>query len=319
MKMLRRLYSLVDAVLNSFGLSLVKKSDQDNIALSLKILSAPDLKPRQGLAECIIFSRDRSLQLHALVSSYFEKVANPAPIHLLYTTTSAKHKKSYEELVEMFSGKLASVTEQTSFRENVLEILESVKSSRMIFLTDDDVFIENVDMRDYAKYDTNCFFPSLRLGLNLKRCYTYQKDQPVPPRAEGIIDEPDKFCWKMKQGRHDWAIPFSVDGNLFSTKEITMLSKNIQFSSPNTFEAHLLPFTKVFNYRYGVCYTKSRLVNIPCNMVQSDTVGNVHGTIHQDMLLEKWNQGLQIDRDAFAGVVNQSAHQELKLAFKKRI
>jgi hypothetical protein len=36
------------------------------------------------------------------------------------------------------------------------------------------------------------------------------------------------------------------------------------------------------------------------------------------MLLEKWNQGLQIDRDAFAGITNESAHQELKIVFKKR-
>jgi hypothetical protein len=316
--MLRQFYKVVERLLNALGLSLVKKSDMNNLSLSLKILSEPDHKPRQGLAECIIFSKDRSLQLHALISSYFEKVKNPAALHLLYTSTSAKHKKSYGEVVEMFSDKLASVTEQTSFRENVLEILESIKASRTIFFTDDDVFIENVDMQDYAKYDTNCFFPSLRLGLNLKRCYTYQIDLPVPPRAEGIINEPDKFCWQMKKGTYDWAIPFSVDGNLFSTKEITLLSRSIPFTSPNLFEGNLLPFTKVFYYRYGVCYTKSKLVNIPCNMVQNEWRRNVHGALHQDLLLEKWNEGLQIDRDAFAGIINESAHQELKIAFKKR-
>lgn len=318
MKIFKQLYLIVERLLNAICLSLVKKSDMDNIAISLKVLSEPDLKPRQGPAECIIFSRDRSLQLHALISSYFEKVRNPVGIHLLYTSSSAKHKKSYEEVVEMFSDRLVSVTEQTSFRENVLEMLEAIKASKTIFFTDDDVFIENVDMQDYAKFDTDCFFPSLRLGLNLKKCYTYQKAQPIPMKAEGIINEPDKFCWQMQKGKYDWAIPFSVDGNLFSTKEITLLSKNIKFSSPNTFETNLLPFTKIFNNRYGVCYTKSRLVNIPCNMVQTDTLGNVHGTIHQDLLLEKWNEGLQIDRDAFAGIINESAHQELKITFKKR-
>ena len=318
MKIFRQLYYLVEKILNAVGLSLVKKSDIEKNSISLKILFEPDSKKREGTAECIIFSKDRSLQLHALISSYFEKVKNPAKIHLLYKTSNAIHKKSYKELSEIFSSKLASVIEQTSFRENVIELLESIKAPRMMFFTDDDIFIENVDMQDYAKFDTNCFFPSLRLGLNLKKCYTYQKSQPIPPRIDDKINDLDKFCWQMQKGTYDWAIPFSVDGNLFSTKEITLLSRNIPFSSPNSFEGNLLPFTKIFKYRYGVCYTKSKLMNIPCNMVQDYCTSNIHGVLHQDMLLEKWNEGLQIDRDAFKGIVNESAHQDLNISFKKR-
>ena len=45
---------------------------------------------KPNVAQCVVFSRDRPMQLHALLSSYFEKAKNPAPVHMLYSASSAR-------------------------------------------------------------------------------------------------------------------------------------------------------------------------------------------------------------------------------------
>ncbi len=308
---------MVEGVLAPMGLAIVKKRDLDNYAKVLEILSTPDTKKTSNGVECIVFSMDRALQLHAFLSSYFEKVTNPAPMNLLYRTSNAAHQKAYEEVIELFSSRLACVTKESAFRQNLIELLDSLEVGKVIFFVDDDLFIDSLNMLDYTKYPTKSFIPSLRLAPHLQKCYTYQKDQPVPLQAEGIISEPDKFCWQWKSGTYDWAIPFSVDGNAFSWKEITLLAKTIPFSAPNSFESNLLQFTKMFNFRYGVCYRRSKIVNIPCNMVQTES-RNLHGALHQDLMLEKWNDGLQMDYRRFYGLMNMSAHQDLQVEFTRR-
>jgi hypothetical protein len=127
----------------------------------------------------------------------------------------------------------------------------------------------------------------------------------------------DLLCWTWQQGMHDWAYPLSVDGHIFSTAEIVALAKHTEFHSPNTFEANLQHYEAFFNRRLGVCYRKSRMVNIPCNKVQTDNA-NICGDIHQDELLAKWEQGLRIHYQCLYGMDNKSAHQEIALNYIER-
>ena len=55
-------------------------------------------------AEGIVFSKDRALQLHALLCSYSEKVATPVPLRILYCVSTPEHQKAYDEIMEIFSG-----------------------------------------------------------------------------------------------------------------------------------------------------------------------------------------------------------------------
>ena len=108
-----------------------------------------------------------------------------------------------------------------------------------------------------------------------------------------------------------------MDGNLFSTAEIATLARHTVFDSPNTFENGLQEFNDLFACRLGVCFRKSRLVNIPCNKVQADNA-NTHGQLHQADLLRRWQDGYRIDHASLAGLSNVSAHQEIDLVFEKR-
>jgi hypothetical protein len=286
-------------------------------------------------AECIVFSMDRALQLDALLGSYSRLAVNPAPIHILFRATGTEHLAAYEEVLERHRQRIASITRQHdggSFRSQLLELLATVSAERVFFLVDDIVFVEEFDLAHLLAWDSRFFVPSLRLGANLRRSYTWQMEQQRPtffqlstsrkrqllpdvPITE--INQDDLLNWVWEEASLDWAYPLSVDGNLFSTAEIQALAEHTRFTSPNTFENNLQRFHGFFKHRIGVCYRKSRLVNVPWNRVQNE-FDNVHGEVHQDAMLRHWRAGLRIDTEALRGEGNVSAHQEFPLKLVRR-
>jgi len=221
--------------------------------------------------------------------------------------------------MKIFSGKFSFIKQSSSisFKGDLEKILDSVLAQKVFFLVDDILIINGFDMQDFAKFDTDKLVPSLRMGLNLKKCYPIQRDQPLPellPYTE--IDE-NKIFWKWNQGIHDWSYPLSVDGHFFSTQEITAMTKLIDFSAPNTYEDQLQKFRRVFLFRLGTGYRQSKIVNIPCNKVQKENK-NICGNLHQNFLLEQWLKGYQMDYRSLYGFPNISAHQEIPFEFIKR-
>lgn len=268
----------------------------------------------------VVFSMDRAIQLHALLESYFICVRNPAPLKVIYRCTSLEHEDAYNELILKFSEKSLEFIKQErreDFRWLVIQSLSHSNASRVFFLVDDIIFVENVDLEHLAEFDTRDFVPSLRLGEQLTRCYTVNQPQPLPNFEKSLILESHFLCWRWSEGALDWAYPLSVDGHIFGREEILALIENTAFDSPNTLEGHLQRHVEYFKGRWGVCYRKGRIVNIPWNKVQSDN-NNLHGSIHQNDLLEQWKNGYVIDVGAFLGIRNVGCHQEYDLKLKKR-
>jgi hypothetical protein len=308
---------LSDRITGRFGLRLIKSYEIDDLLAILEAQATPHTRKDAPIAEAIVFSMDRAIQLHALLSSYFEQAINPVPIHLFYRTSSPEHQKSYDEVIEMFSNKLASVSVQKPFREKMIDLLDRLQANKMFFLVDDDVFIEKIDLNEYCDFDLNVFTPSMRLGRHLTHNYTFQKEQPLPQFNKAIVDDSRFLCWKWSQGTLDWQYLFSIDGNLFSTDVMRTMAKRAMYKAPNSFEGALLRFWWAFQFHYGVAYQKARIVNIPCNRVQTE-VENIKGNIHQDFMLEQWNKGLRMDYRSLYGITNISAHQELEFKFTNR-
>jgi len=307
---------LVNFILKPFKLKLHHRDvmwERDAFAKLYESRILSESKKRNNLVECIIFSKDRALQLHALLSSYFEKVISTAPVHILYQATNRAHHKAYEKLAEIFSDRTVFFIKQkndNSFQADLNELLSAIQSEKLFFLVDDIVFTEDVDLKDFVAFSADRFVPTLRMGLNLARCFTIQREQPLPECVSGIIEDNDKFCWEWKSGVYDWGYPLSVDGHLFSAQEIKTISELISFNAPNTFEDGLQKFSRLFLPRFGVCYKKSKVINIPCNKVQLEH-DNIHGNIDQDFLLEQWQKGFQMNYKKLYGFVNESAHQEI--------
>lgn len=276
------------------------------------------LKP-SSTAECIVFSKDRAIQLHALLSSFVEKVTPPVPIHVLYDTSSEAHQQAYSEVERLFAGRDIRFIRQSaerSFKNHLLEILFSMACDRVFFLVDDMMFTEPLDINDLLKFDPDRFVSSLRMGKNLTRCYVVQQDQPLPRFEENVVKDPDKIVWQWSQGLLDWGYPLSVDGHFFERREVAAMAALIPFAAPNSLEDRLQVFRPLFYDRLGIGYTKSKVVNIPCNRVQNE-IPNLSGDTSPETLLDKWQQGYRIDTTRLYGYNNTGVHEEIPFHFIK--
>lgn len=265
----------------------------------------------------IIFSKDRAIQLHALLSSFFELVEGHIEIFILYTASDKNHSASYEQVFSIFKGKSIQFKEEKNFRTDLLELLNNISTNKLFFLVDDIVFTEPFIISDFINYNTDMFVPTLRLGGNLSYSYTTQEHQPLPVFLDDVVKVPNKLIWIWENGLFDWGYPLSVDGNLFDTNEIRILIKHSDFKAPNSLEESLQVFNSIYKTRYGLAFKKSVIVNIPCNKVQVEN-DNIAGSISTGTLLKKWQEGYQIDYRNIFHFKNTSAHQEINFKFIKR-
>ena len=277
-----------------------------------------DVKPYASVSG-IVFSMDRALQLHALLGSYQDIVTGHVKLTIIYRASSEAHEAAYLEVFREYAN-LVEVIRQESrqdFKAQLIDALAKSAAGQIFFLVDDNLFVEPVDMASFADQASMYCVPSLRMGKNLSRSYTQQRCQAVPYLSSfGTTADESLLAWLWKSGELDWNYPLSVDGHIFQRAEILALTKILDFDSPNRFEEQLQKFHAAFSWRLGVCYAKSRIINIPYNRVQTD-IENLHGSVHQEDMLKMWKEGYRIDRKSYYGIVNVSAHQELPLRLTK--
>ena len=97
------IHSSINFLLKRFGL-ILQKSEQEWEREAFAKLYESHITHVAGYsvhpAEGIVFSKDRPLQLHALLCSYSEKVVSPVPLHILYHTSTSAHQESTFELIK---------------------------------------------------------------------------------------------------------------------------------------------------------------------------------------------------------------------------
>jgi hypothetical protein len=268
----------------------------------------------------VIFSMDRAFQLHALLSSYFEKVKDPVRLQVIYRATSNAHMAAYREVFSLFKDRgVVPVLQRTkeAFRLLVIRLLEESVADWVFFLVDDIIFIDDVALSELSQYDLRDFVPSLRLGTHLSRCFTMNQNQSLPTWVRDRRVRAGHLAWNWSEGDLDWAYPISVDGHFFNRKEFLELSRQTDFVSPTTYEGHIQKFLPYFKHRTGVCFEHAKIVNLAVNKVQTENQ-NLHGDVHQDELLESWHKGQQMDFRKFYGISNESAHITRPIPFTPR-
>jgi hypothetical protein len=242
---------------------------------------------------------------------------------VIYRCSTSEHRLAYEELRKLLVDQpiqFVKEEESGSFRDALLTLLRELHADKVFFLVDDSVFIGPVDMRHFATVDVCWQVPSLRLGLSLCRSYVVNRQQPLPsflPSESTSASSIETLRWRWSEGVLEWGYPLSLDGHLFDRREFLAMTSLIPFHSPNTLEANLQVFNRVFLMRDGICYRDPVIVNIPCNKVQKD-FPNRHGTVDPQLLLEKWQAGFAIDYQRLRGLKPESAHQEVDLQFVRR-
>jgi hypothetical protein len=274
-------------------------------------------QPEAGASvSIIIFSKDRAIQLHALLASFFDLVRGKATIKVLYTASTKAHVAAYDKLKLMFGQADVSFRLEQNFRDDLLHTLAEVSTDKLMFLVDDIIFTEPLDLEDFIRYNTNYFVPTLRMGDHLTYSYTTRQQQPLPEFISGVVSASDMLVWKWQEGQLDWAYPLSVDGHLFDTQEMRTIIQMLDFRAPNSLEESMQLFNPIYKTRHGLAMKKSVILNIPINKVQQEN-DNHAGNQSTDYLLTKWQQGYGINFRKLRHFRNESAHQEVNLEFEK--
>lgn len=254
----------------------------------------------------IVFSKDRALQLHALLSSYFEYVKNPAPLYILYTCSHERHSSSYAELQSLFHGQEVAFIKESAFKPDLEGLLKTIDTNNLFFMTDDGLFIDSFDMQEVSAFNPVRLIPSLIKGLDLTYCYIQDRKQNLPPFIQvpeiSLPTHMKYWEWNNAESFSDWAYPLSLDVTFYDKKEIESLIKNTTYKGPNSLETALHnQYSPIFLKRKGVCYAKAKYVNIVCNIVNTEHKNRNTGIHSTDDLVKKWEEGFRIQYELFFG------------------
>jgi len=261
--------------------------------------------PRTGLG--VIFSKDRALQLHALLQSWFAQVEGAARLVVLWTASS-EHEASYTELRALWAGKVEWVREQ-DFRADLLRVLEDSGETHLFFVTDDALVLGGFRMDEVLAEEPRHRIVSLCHAPTLDWCFIADRAQKVPPLQ---AHAPGRLRWNWADGeeRMDWRFPLSIDGKFFAREEMLLLLHSLPFRSPNTLEVNLQVFLPLFIGREGVCFEQAKLVNVPCNAVQTQYANLVTGVHTTAELLVRWQAGERIRWEDHVGLAPAEAERK---------
>jgi hypothetical protein len=300
---INRLLKIKIVALKTFKLSKIYRHSMEGLK---------DPKKTEVSLEIVIFSKDRPLQLLALLES-LQHFSVPVILpHIIYNAKDLNYQKAYDDLFQRFPHLYKSTINdrELGFKRTLENLITDLISDKITFFVDDIIVKNTINWIKILSFDSNKVIPSLRLAPHLKFCYTTNDYQLLPP----LKSKDDGFWWFWKEGEYDWKYPLSVDGNVFSRIEFLNMIKKLEFKAPNTLELRLQKFNHLFLNRLGFCFSETIIVNNPINKVQSE-INNLHGKIHQDELLNLWSQQKRINYLQFQGLKNVSAHQELDFTY----
>lgn len=317
------LKNLLKKAASYFGAVLISKVTYENILLQRKSLFDSFLSHSKGDlisgTVCVIFSKDRPMQLYGLLTSYLNYVANPVPVIVIYSSQNKNLNNGYLDVIKYFKKIKANINfinEKKSFKQALLEVLSKVCEDKILFLVDDIIFINSVDFDIFEKINTKTQILSLRHSPFLKRSFTTKTNHSPPSfKKFRFSDELLEFDWFKSGG--EWSDPWSLDGQLLNTSEVLLIANCSHYKAPNSFEIALKAFNDIVINRKGLCFNESKILNLPINKVQNE-VNNISGNISVNFLLDKWNQGYCIDTSIFKGHVPLSTHEDHPVNFIKR-
>jgi hypothetical protein len=274
----------------------------------------------------MIFSKDRALQLQAVLDSFFLNCeeARIADIVVLYKVTNRHHLQQYRTLKGMF--KEVTFIEETDLVEQLIGV--AAKNEYILLLVDDTMFTGPFSLSEILttlRGNNNALGFSLRLGLNTTYCYNHKSNQRIPVFQQ-INDKIIKYRWIEEQ--FDFAYPLEVSSSVYRVKDIVPIwLRTIGVTVPymvNRVEDIMNKsrgeFTETLPYL--LCYKQSVAFSNPMNEVSSlpeNWVIPVWGDkrFSVDSLMKAFDLGYRLDVKELVGFVSNSCHQEVELKFVK--
>lgn len=274
-----------------------------------------------AVADLVIFSYNRPIQLYALLESRQTFMSGVGEIHVIYRADTEEFSAGYDGVINDFPRAVfhkQGANPRADFKPLTMAAIFDSPSEHVIFAVDDIVVKDFVDLSHsiavMEKEEAYVFH--IRMGQNLNWCYSLNEKQPLPPMRQ--VDK-DVFAWVFADGTQDWNYPHSVDMGLFRKKDIRAVFESLSFESPNTLEGRWADLAGPIMGRTGLCYTSTKVVNLPLNVVQSTHKNRNMQLFTPDELLAKFNEGKKIDIAPLFQIVNEAVHTVYTPTFVERL
>ena len=269
--------------------------------------------------QLIIFSKNRSCQLHLLLES-IEKNSNNIfdVIFVIYTYTTKEYFEGYDKLILRFPN--VSFIVEDDFYNNTMDSVNS-GFEYTTFMVDDMIFYKKLESTmedikgvfDISEKPISCF--SLRLGMNCNYSHPANLSYKL-----GNHEKIGNFnIVNVREQKGDFAYPLSVDGHIFKTDFIKKcLHKIGRFSNPNVLESRLQNLMGEINPNM-VFLDESVIVGVPVNLV-NDTHKNRQGIMFpfsENDLNIRYNNGETVDMTMMNFNNINGPHKEIEYKFKK--
>lgn len=263
--------------------------------------------------DLVVFSKDRPLQLEALLRSCKKYLTGVAKTAVIYCVSTAEFDAAYEIVKKEFPNVnfvKQSANPRADFKPLTNTLVFGLPSPYVLFAVDDIIMTNYVDLsycvaqleaqRAYGFY--------LRLGKDITECYAERSVTGTPPLqqvATGV------YSWRFHQGSGDWAYPHTVDMALYRKRDLKAVFKSLDFTTPNTLEGLWASrvTSKTMNCT-GLCFEQSKMVNLPLNLVQKDYPNRCASVLDVLVLLKKFQEGYRIDVDALHQLPHKAPHVE---------
>jgi hypothetical protein len=178
---------------------------------------------------------------------------------------------------------------KSDFRFLLNNIINQSGCSHVLFLTDDSIFITNVnlevDVLNFLDCNPSQNQFSLRLGSNMNN----------PPL--NLKRSNNMLMWNFYDNSFytNWGYPFSVDGHIYDVNIIRNILRKIIFCNPSSLESTVCGYVnrcKLFST--GASYSDTFLLSFPINMVQ-----NIHNNeslgLSCALLNQKFLDGFELE------------------------
>ena len=271
-------------------------------------------------------SKDRGLQLEALLSSIEKNAPNLFTLHVQFTHSNEAYKAGYDKLIDEYAQRYSFPqiwVQEQNLVEDLKSAVKGAKTSLFGICCDDCLYYRRQnttveDIEDVLDGRTVCF--SARLGLNtIVQNYQTGELCVIPPHIEKVYLNGCTFLrWKYTQmGYHNnWGYPYGQDGHIFRTDFLLNLLQTTEFSSLRELESKLcLGRHKYHRLPYMASFEFSSVFSNPINSSQPGLYFDQEAHISLEELNQRFLEGERIDIGKMDLTEVRGCHSPRKLEF----
>ncbi|MDD2338569.1 MAG: glycosyltransferase, partial [Geobacteraceae bacterium] len=267
---------------------------------------------------CIVFSKDRAMQLDACLRSFSSNCIDMGSldIKVIYTTSSPPHEDSYDRLRSFHTD--VCFMQEHSFKTDLTANLKGYR--HIIFVVDDCLFVRPFTIHQAIRsLDTQpeALGYSFRLGRNIT--YHYPGNSKQHPANIRELEK-NTLCVAWPGEEQYFGYPLELSSSLYRTEDICPLLLSLDYNNPNTLEAELAAHARNLSAHKPLLLfpEQSSAFCNPLNIVQttfSNNRVNSSNALSPETLLHHFNDGLRIRIEDFSEFTPCSCHQDVVFSF----